>query len=398
MKQNTIMILNLGSTSYKFKLFRGNPGEERVLAEGGFENIGSVRGRWFLNTEREKTEDVQGFADHMEAFLFSVEKLAAAKILSSLSELTAVGYKSVHGGAITGARRIDEEILDVMEKFSPLAPAHNPVYIRMMRQIRSAYPDLVQIGCFETSFHAAIPEKRAIYGVPKAWKEELGIRKYGFHGSSHSYIALKMQKEAPELRKIISLHLGGSSSVCAILDGKSIAASMGATPQSGVFQNNRVGDFDIFCLPALMEQYGGDWQRILKILSSEGGLLGVSGVSNDFREIEKAAGEGNADAALAIDAFVDGIAGYVGMFQVYLKGLDALVFTGGIGLGSTLVRKKVCEELAFLGGKIDDGANLPGKEGKISSPSSKVPVFVLKTNEELMVLRQCVKLLENGAK
>lgn len=371
-----IIVLNLGSTSFKYKLFEVGE-EEKEVAEGGFENVGSA-----------------GTMSHMDAFAETERELKEKGVLKSFESLDAVGYKAVHAGDVTGARVINDEILKIMEQYSVFAPAHNPVYIRVMKEMRERFPGLLQIGYFETSFHASIPEKRVLYGVPYEWKEQMGIRRYGFHGSSHSFIAWKMKQEIPEYKKIISFHLGGSSSVCAIEDGKSIASSMGATPQSGVFQNNRVGDIDMYCLPGLMKVYDGDWNQILKDLSSKGGLLGVSGISNDLRLIQTAANEGDTRANLTLDAYVDNLVGYAGMFDAYLKGADALVFTGGIGKGSSLIRKRVCEELAYKGIVLDEEANEKGNEGRISGPESKIGVYIWKTNEELMVMRQCLKLLQ----
>ena len=370
-----IIVLNLGSTSFKYKLFEVGK-EEKEVAEGGFENVGSA-----------------GKMSHMDAFAKTEQQLKEKGALESFESLDAVGYKAVHAGDVTGARVIDDEILKIMEHYSVFAPAHNPVYIRVMKEMKERFPKLLQIGYFETSFHASIPQKRVLYGVPYEWKEEMGIRRYGFHGSSHSYIAWKMKTEAPECKKILSFHLGGSSSVCAIEDGKSIASSMGATPQSGVFQNNRVGDIDMYCLPGLMKAYNGDWEKVLKVLSSEGGLLGVSGISNDLRLIQAAANEGDTRANLTLDAYVDNLVGYAGMFDAYLKGAEALVFTGGIGKGSALIRKRVCEELSYKGILLNEVANESGNEGKINSPDSKIGVYIWKTNEELMVMRQCMKIL-----
>lgn len=371
-----IIVLNLGSTSFKYKLFEVGT-EEKEVAEGGFENVGSA-----------------GTMSHMDAFSETERELKEKGVLESFENLDAVGYKAVHAGDVTGARVIDDEILKIMEQYSVFAPAHNPVYIRVMKEMKERFPKLLQIGYFETSFHASIPEKRVLYGVPYEWKEEMGIRRYGFHGSSHSFIAWKMGQEAPESKKLISFHLGGSSSICAIENGKSIASSMGATPQSGVFQNNRVGDIDMYCLPGLMKAYDGDWNQILKDLSSKGGLLGVSGISNDLRLIQAAADEGDKRANLTLDAYVDNLVGYAGMFDAYLKGADALVFTGGIGKGSSLIRKRVCEELSYKGIVLDEEANEKGNEGRISGLESKVGVYIWKTNEELMVMRQCLKLFQ----
>lgn len=390
--KDRIMVLNLGSTSFKFKLFQ----EESLIAEGGFENLGKGAGTCSIRTKEVRWTEKREAFDHMEAFFLSLTWLKDQGVLLSMEELEAVGYKAVHAGALSGARVVDDGLLQVMKRYAGFAPAHNPVYIRLMERVREEWPELIQIGCFETSFHADIPEKRTVYGVPDWWRRELGIRKYGFHGSSHSYIAWKMKQTDEKALRLLSFHLGGSSSVCAILDGKSIACSMGATPQSGVFQNNRVGEFDIFCLPELMKHYQGDWEEILTVLSSEGGLYGVSGISNDMRLLQEAADGGNASAALAIDAYVDQLAGYAGMFSVYLKGVDALVFTGGIGLGSSRIRRKVCEELSFLGVRLDEDENEKGEEGKISSKDSPVAVYVWKTDEERMVMRQCREVLRSG--
>lgn len=391
MKNNQIMVLNLGSTSFKFKLFC----KEERIAEGVFENLGKEDGKYRIWTEKGEQKAETGAADHMEAFAISIFLLKKTGIIGAMEELDAVGYKAVHAGTLSGARIVDDSLLQVMKRCSGFAPAHNPVYIRLMEQIRKEWPGLIQIGCFETAFHMDIPEKRTIYGVPEWWRKELGIRKYGFHGSSHSYIAWKMQQTDEKAERILSFHLGGSSSVCAIRNGKSVACSMGATPQSGVLQNNRVGEFDIFCLPELMKHYKGDWEKILEVLSSEGGLYGVSGISNDMRSILEAADAGNASAALAEDAYVDQLAGYAGMFSVYLKGVDALVFTGGIGLGSSRIRRRVCEALSFWGIRLDEEANEKGEEGKISREDSLAAIYVWKTDEERMVMRQCLKVLES---
>ena len=395
MKERNIIVLNLGSTSYKFKYYRlKDIGEEELLACGEFENIGSAASSYKMTVNDSVMEDTDTFHNHADAFTASIAYLCKAGILYSISELDGVGYKAVHAGELSGARIIDDNVLAVMEHYQVFAPAHNPVYIQMMKNIKKAYPGLLQIGYFETSYHTTIPEKRAIYGVPYEWKETMGIRKYGFHGSSHSYISMKMQMEVPQAKKIISVHLGGSSSLCAIEDGKSIAASMGATPQSGLFHNNRVGEFDVFCLPALLEYYGGSVNAVLKELSSNSGFLGLSGVSNDLRHILKASDEGSVRAKLAVDAFVDQICGYIGMYTAYLKGLDAIAFTGGIGLRSSIIRKLVCGELAYAGIELDMDANDAGRQGKISTDESRTAVYVWETNEELMVLRQCFLLLK----
>jgi acetate kinase len=281
-----------------------------------------------------------------------------------------------------------------MERVTPLAPAHNPIYLNAMRDVAKRYPELKQVARFETSFHGTIPEKRVTYGVPYAWKEELGIRRYGFHGSSHQYISQAVKKLQPEARRIVNCHLGGSSSICAILDGKSVATSMGATLQSGLFNNNRVGDFEPFCLPLLMKKLNCSVEDILNILSKQSGLLGLSGVSNDLRQVLEAADGGNEHARLAVDTLVDNIVGYIGMYIAYLGGLDALVFTGGIGLNSDVIRKGVCEKFGYLGLKLDAKRNAERGDGCISTTDSAVSVWRLKTDEESIVAQNVCQLLQ----
>ena len=385
-----IMVMNLGSTSFKFKLYEMGE-EETCLASGGVECIGA-EGSCQIQAGGEKKKAPCTCATHMDALALCLRKLREEGLEVELSSLDAVGYKAVHGGRISGARRVDDELLSEMQRMTDYAPAHNPVYLRMMRWMREAYPGLTQIACFETAFHAGIPLERAVYGVPYEWMRDWGVRRYGFHGSSHSYIAWKMAQASPSARRLISVHLGGSCSLCAILDGKSIASSMGATPQSGIFHNNRVGDFDVFCLPALSEKLGG-LENVMKALASQSGLLGLSGVSNDMRAVEDAARQGNDRARLAIDAFADGIVGYIGMFTAYLGGLDALCFTGGIGTNDAALRQSVADRLAFVHARLDGEKNAARIEGKISAPDSGVEIWAFETNEEMMVARGCMRVL-----
>lgn len=390
-KVNNVIVLNLGSTSFKFKLFDFSQ-NEKVLATGEVESIGSPEGAWSI-TIADKTESGRdSFPLHGDAFALCLGKLTEYGALKDMASLDAVGYKAVHCGALKGAQLVSDHLIELQEHFCSFAPAHNPIYIAMMKQVKERYPSLPQVAYFETSFHATIPEERVTYGVPHEWKEKYGIRRYGFHGSSHSYIAYKMSELEPNANKIISVHLGGSSSICAIKNGESVASSMGATPQSGIFHNNRVGDFDVFCIPELVEQYGS-LDAVMKELSKNGGFLGISGVSNDLREVIAAADEGNSRAKLAVDTFVDGIVGYIGMFTAYMGGVDAIAFTGGIGQYSHRVRTAVLERLGYMGVILDTEKRENSKDSMISTEDSKVKVYVLKTNEELMVARKTVEFL-----
>lgn len=378
-----IIVMNLGSTSSKYKLFNE---KLEALSAGGVESVGGVQSAYDLRAGEKSKRGALPCPTHEDAFALCLDFLMENGVLSSLAELDAVGYKAVHCGAVSGAQKVDDALLDKMERFNSFAPAHNPVYIRMMRAMRERYPQLRQAACFETAFHATIPLKRAVYGVPFEWVEKYGIRRYGFHGSSHGYMARRIKELEPGARRVISVHLGGSSSLCAIEDGRSVASSMGCTPQSGLFQNNRVGDLDVFCLQELACKEGG-LQAVMKTLSSQSGLLGISGVSNDMREVMEAAEQGDERAQLAIDAFADNIIGYIGMYTAYLNGLDALVFTGGIGKNSAPVRRLVCGGLSWLGLKLDEARNQSGEEGRLSQEDSRVKVYALETNEEWMVAR-----------
>ena len=386
-----IMVMNLGSTSFKFKLYEMGDGET-CLASGGVESIGST-GSMSVTVNGEKVKQTCACMDHPAALDLCMAVLRLKGLNVDMASLDAVGYKAVHGGRVSGARLVDEGLMTEMERMCLLAPAHNPVYLNMMRAMAAKYPDLTQIACFETAFHATIPLSRAVYGVPYEWVERYGIRRYGFHGSSHSYIAWKMAQVAPEAKRVISVHLGGSCSLCAIKDGKSVANSMGATPQSGVFHNNRVGDLDVFCLPALADELGG-YDEVLKALSKQGGFLGLSGVSNDMRLIEEAADGGNDRAQLALDAFLDCVVGYIGMYTAFLGGVDAICFTGGIGTNDARFRKLAADRLTFLKAKTDDSLNVRGYEGRISTDDSGVSLWAFETNEELMVARGCVRVLD----
>lgn len=386
-----IFIMNLGTTSFKFKLYAFAGEESRVLAAGELESVGAEKSAWELHyadgTDQQGADPV---ADHGAAFALCFAMLQRDGILRDLDDLTAVGYKAVHGGRLSGTCLVDEALMEEMERVIPFAPAHNPIYLNAMRSIRSRFPGLTQVARFETSFHSTIPEKRVVYGVPYAWKEDAGIRRYGFHGSSHQYIAQTVEKLQPGARRIINCHLGGSSSICAILDGQSVATSMGATLQSGLFNNNRVGDFEVFCLKPIMDRYGYTLDEALAVLSKESGLLGLSGVSNDLRLVLEAAEAGSRQAQLAFDALCDNILGYVGMYTAYLGGLDALVFTGGIGVGSAALRRRVCEGLAYLGVELDEEKNAGRGDGAVSKAGSPVTVWRLKTDEE-SVVAACVR-------
>ncbi len=391
-----ILVANIGSTSFKYRLFdmRG----ERQLARGGIERIGSPESRCFAEIGQRRQELVLHVPDHAEAVRQCLKQLTDPEYgcLQDAAEVSAIGFKAVHGGRFTGVKRVTPEVLQAMEEMNPVAPAHNPPYIAAMRQLGSQLPEIPLVAAFETDFHQTIPPANRYYAVPYEWAEKGLIRRYGFHGASHRYIATRIVEllGRSDLR-VISCHLGGSSSLCAIRAGRSVAASMGFSPQSGLPQGNRVGQFDVFALPVLMKATGKSLDELLHILAEESGLLGLSGVSADMRDIEQAAAAGNARAKLAVDVFVAAVRHYLGAYLVELGGAEVIVFTGGIGENRPTVRAAVLRGLEELGIVLDLAANEQAQgEARISAATSRVQVWMLPTNEELIVARLAAQLLE----
>ncbi|MCE9590414.1 MAG: acetate/propionate family kinase [Planctomycetes bacterium] len=393
-----VLVANLGSTSFKYKLFDMSKSES-VLASGAADRIGQGRSSWSVavggGASAKKAEGVNDMADHGAAIDLHLSKLVELGALKRMQDVQAIGFKAVHGGPISGAVRVDDHVLSVMEQFSDVAPQHNPPYIAAMRAFMATLPAVPQVAAFETAFHQTIPAARQVYGIPHEWTTKLGIRRYGFHGASHRYIATRAGEILPKAKRIISCHLGGSCSICAIQDGKSVANSFGMTAQSGTFHASRVGDFDTFALLKLMKS-GLDLDTIFRKLGKEGGLLGLSGVSADMREVETAAAQGNAQARLALDAFVETCRHYVAAYLGVLNGADAIVFTGGIGQFGKEIRAAVLDKFDYAGIVLDAEKNKSADgrlESRIDAASGKVQVWVLPTNEELIVARQTVEVL-----
>jgi acetate kinase len=392
-----VLVANLGSTSFKYKLFDMDQGNERVLATGAADRIGVGSSAWSVQVGDKSEKGTVDLADHAAAIDLHLKALLRQGAITSLDQIDAIGFKAVHGGPISGAAVVDEKVIATMERFADVAPAHNPPYIAAMKAFAEELPNAPQVAAFETGFHQTIPPARQVYAIPYDWTEDLGVRRYGFHGASHRYIATRMKQIAPDARRIISLHLGGSCSICAIEDGKSVANSFGMTAQSGVFHNNRVGDFDVFALLKLTKA-GYDLEAIFKRLGKEGGLLGISGVSSDMREVEEAAAKGDERAQLAVDAFVESCRHYLGAYLVALGGADAVVFTGGIGQHGKELREAICANLDFAGIKLDPARNRAAtgsKDEQLQSKDSRTQVWVLPTNEELIVARQTAEALSN---
>ena len=393
-----ILVANLGSTSFKYKLFDKSAGE-LVLAEGAADRIGLGQSNWSVQTgEAAGGKSAQGVADmpdHGAAIDLHLQQLIDLGVIDSIDAINAIGFKAVHGGPISGAVKVDDDVLATMQDFADVAPAHNPPYIAAMKAFKKKLPNVPQVAGFETAFHQTVPLARQVYGIPHEWVHKLGIRRYGFHGASHRYIATRMAELLPDAKKIISCHLGGSCSICAIEDGKSVANSFGMTAQSGVFHGGRVGDFDTFALLKL-QAAGMSMDEIFKKLGKEAGLAGLSGVSSDMREVRAAANAGNDNAALALDAFVDSIRQFVGAYLGILNGADAIVFTGGIGQYDIDIRQAVCRNMDYAGVLLDESKNKTAKgseESTIHAASSKTQIWVTPTNEELIVARQTYDVL-----
>jgi acetate kinase len=366
-----VLVANLGSTTFKYKLLDMSRGGE-VAARGSYERIG----------QPDSPHKTHG--DVIDVILKELGR-----------KPDAIGFKAVHGGPISGAVRVTDEVIRTMKEFADVAPAHNPPYIAAMNTLAVKLPGVPQVAAFETAFHQTIPMSRQAYAIPHDWTERLGIRRYGFHGASHRYIATRVGELVgrERSRRIISCHLGGSSSVCAIESGKSVANSFGMTPQSGVPHNNRVGEFDLYAMLRLAK-HGHTLDDVLRTLSKQGGLLGISGTSNDLRDVEKAAAAGDARAQLAIDTFVEAVRHYIGAYLVVLGGCDVLAFTGGIGENAVAVRAAVCRNLEWAGITLDANKNQSrGQETCISSVESGAEIWVILANEELIVARQTVAVL-----
>ena len=392
-----VLVANLGSTSFKYKLFDMSS-NECVLAEGTADRIGQGNSAWsMVPTGGTKFTGTTDLPDHGAAIELHLGELMKAGVIHAIADVNAVGFKAVHGGPICGAVKVDDAVLDTMQQFADVTPLHNPPYIAAMKAFRQRLPSVPQVAAFETGFHQTIPLKRQAYAIPHEWTEKLGIRRYGFHGASHRYIAARMAELSPTAKRIISLHLGGSCSVCAIEDGQSVANSFGMTTQTGIPHAARCGDFDAFAMMKLLKQ-GLDLDTIWKKLGKESGLLGMAG-SQDMRDVETKAAAGDARAKLAVDVFVEACRHYTGAYLAVLGGADAIVFTAGIGQNGAAIRSAILHNMQYAGIELDPAKNVSAKgnfEARLDAPTSRVQIWMLPTNEELIVARQTVAVLTSN--
>jgi acetate kinase len=374
------LIPNIGSTSFKYRVLEMP--QERVLGEGRVERIGQPGG---------------DCADYPAAIHKCVSDLVGpGKALQSLSEVEAVGFKAVHPGPMPGPRLVDNHLLAALDEFAFFAPAHNPPYAAAMRAFQQELPGVPLVGVFETTPYAELSEAATTYAVPYEWRTKYGIRRYGFHGASHRAASEKVRAQLghAEVRHV-SCHLGGSSSIAAFRNGVATDTSFGTSPQSGLPQNNRVGDIDAFAVLFMMKKLGVDADEMARILGCQSGLAGISGRSGDIRDLDEGAAAGDKRSQLALDVFVRAIRHYVGAFMLELGGLDAISFSGGIGESSAEIRSAVCRGLAGFGIELDEAVNAKARTAQtLSTAGSRVKVLIVPADEEIIVARETVGVVE----
>ena len=391
-----IISINAGSSSLKFSLI--NMDDESVIASGVFERIG-IDGKYTIKFNGEKyTEDVS-LKSHVDAVNILLEKLIGLKIVNSLDEIEGVGHRVVQGKDVFDKTVIvDDEVMEKLESIKHFAPLHNPANMLGIEAFRKALPNVPNTVVFDTAFHQTMDPVEYMYPVPYEWYERYGIRKYGAHGTSHRYITETMTDILKTDKfKLISCHIGNGASITAVKDGKCVDTSMGFTPLAGVMMGTRSGDVDPSILPPVMEAENKDINDIINDLNKNSGVLGLSGISSDMRDLEIACNEGNEKAILTMKKYVRRITDYIAEYYVLLGGANVIAFTAGVGENSPLVRKMVCENLSCLGVEIDEEKNnVRGKQTEISTDNSKVKVYIIPTDEELMIARDTLELIKNA--
>ncbi|HHU93046.1 MAG TPA: acetate kinase [Halanaerobiaceae bacterium] len=394
-----ILVINSGSSSIKYQLF--NMEEEIVVAKGGIQRIGIANS--FLEHETHEGKETridQDIPDHAAGIRLMMDVLLDEEygVINDIDEIDAVGHRVLHGGEkFTESIIIDEEVVKTIEEYCDLGPLHNPHNLTGIRVCKKLMPDKPQVAVFDTSFHTTMPEKAYLYALPYEYYEKYKVKRYGFHGTSHRYVSRRcaqlMNRPYEEL-KIISCHLGNGASIAAVANGKCVDTSMGLTPLEGLVMGTRCGDIDPAIIKFIMEKEGLTIEEMDKIMNKKSGLLGISGISNDSRDVSEAAKNGNYRAKLALELFDYRIVKYIGAYMAAMGGVDAIVFTAGIGENQFETRANIIEQLGFLGIKLDPEANkVRGEEKEISTADSTVKVFVIPTNEELMIARDTLALI-----
>ena len=392
-----ILVLNCGSSSLKYQLI--DMENKTLLAKGNYERIGEEEAFLTHKVREEKYVIEKGVRAHDEALKIIIEQLLNKNygVISSLSEIGAIGHRIVHGGEIfNGPARITQKVIEQIEECGEFAPLHNPAAALGIKACIKAMPTIPMVAVFDTAFHQTMPKENYLYPIPKEYYEKYRVRKYGAHGTSHSYVskraAILMSKDIADL-KIVTCHLGQGASLCAIQGGKSIDTSMGLTPLGGIAMVTRSGDLDPSVVTYIMEKANIEPKKMNSILNKQSGLSAIAGMVPDFRVIEARTNE-NEEAKIAISIFNSTVAQYIARYAVKLGGIDVLVFTGGIGENQGNVREKICEQLSFMGVEIDKDRNKTrGEEKEISNFNSKVKVFVIPTDEEMMIAQETLRLI-----
>lgn len=395
-----ILVLNCGSSSIKYALY--DMDSKTVMTSGGAERVG-LDGAFvkvkLANGEKKKV--MHDIPEHTEGvkFIFSLLTDPEIGVIKDLKEIDAVGHRMVHGGEkFNKSVLLTEEVLKVFEECTDLAPLHNPANLKGVRAVQELMPGLPQVGVFDTAFHQTMPKEAYMYAVPYELYEKYGVRRYGFHGTSHRYVSQRVCEflgVKPEGKKIITCHIGNGASIAAVKDGKCIDTSMGLTPLEGLMMGTRSGDIDGGAITFIQKKLGLDADGMSNLLNKKSGMLGITGISSDMREIDAACEEGNERAKLAIEMYNYRIRKYIGAYAAAMDGCDIIVFTAGVGENQASMREKVCEGLSFMGVKIDAEKNsgIHGEEAVISTPDSKVTVVVIPTDEELMIATDTIALL-----
>ena len=392
-----ILVLNCGSSSLKYQLI--NMENEEVLASGKYERIGEKEAFITHKALGKKVTINHEALTHEEAVDFTLKQFTNPeyKVIDSLDEINAIGHRIVHGGEkMKSAVKIDENVINIIKECSSLAPLHNPAGIIGIEACKKVMPGKPMCAVFDTAFHQTMPKERYIYPIPYEYYEKYGIRKYGFHGTSHMYVSNRLaeiKNEKIENLKIVTCHLGQGSSLCAVQGGKSVDTSMGLTPLAGIPMVTRSGDMDPSVVTFLMKKENLSADEVENILNKKSGVQGMSGLAPDFREIEKASVEGDERALIAINNFKYSVASYIAKYAVAMNGIDAIIFTGGVGENQINIRKGICEQLTFMGVEIDpEKNNIRSEEKLVSKESSKVEVWIIPTNEELMIAKEVENL------
>ena len=383
-----ILSVNAGSSSLKFQMYEMP--QENVLISGVFERIGINDSFYTIKLNGEKIKKEAVLNNHEDAVNILIKELFDNKVIESLDEISGVGHRIVHGGAkYSESVIIDTDVENAIEELFDLAPLHNPANLLAVRAFEKAIPTATHVACFDTSFQQSMDMVDYIYPVPYEWCKEYGVRKYGFHGISHNYLANRMSEVLGKKEfKLITCHLGGGCSIEAIKDGKCVDTSFGFSPNSGLMMGTRSGDVDLALVPFVMEKSGMSMSEVMNALTKKSGFLGVSGVSSDSRDIEEGCNNGNERCVLAQEMFVNRCVDQIAKFYVRLEGVDAICFAAGLGEHSIFTRKQILDKLKILGIEIDDERNnIRGKEALITKDSSKIPVWVIPTDEEVMMAR-----------